>query len=305
MIGYKAFNKKLRCRGFQFEVGKTYKKRTKKEDLVCCTNKGFHFCRELSEIEKESKYVLSESRICEVLAGDDIIRKNNKYCTNKITILREIVGEEKQELLAELQRNHNTGFNNIGKYNSGDCNIGIHNSRSCNIGHRNSSSYNVGNENSGAGNKGNQNSGNWNFGDCNAGNRNKGNFNCGDFNCGNRNFGFFNIGEPSLRMFNKEVKISGEYIHIPSFCYFSTAKWVEKDNATEEEKQIHAKEIAICGGFLKTLDYQDAWRMAWDNASAFEHKLILRLPNFNNAIFKSITGIDAEAEIAKEEQNGV
>ena len=31
MIGYKAFNKNLCCRGFQYEVGKTYTKDTKKE----------------------------------------------------------------------------------------------------------------------------------------------------------------------------------------------------------------------------------------------------------------------------------
>ncbi len=31
-----------------------------------------------------------------------------------------------------------------------------------------------------------------------------------------------------------------------------------------------------------------------------EHKKLLKLPNWNNEIFKEISGIDAEAEIAKE-----
>ena len=54
MIGYKATDMNGCCRGFKFEVGKTYKKDTKKEDLRCCTDTGFHFCRELFAIEKES-----------------------------------------------------------------------------------------------------------------------------------------------------------------------------------------------------------------------------------------------------------
>ena len=52
MIGYKATDKDGCCRGFKFEVGKTYTKNTPKEELECCTDKVFHFCRELFAIEK-------------------------------------------------------------------------------------------------------------------------------------------------------------------------------------------------------------------------------------------------------------
>ena len=92
-------------------------------------------------------------------------------------------------------------------------------------------------------------------------------------------------------------------INIPSWCYFDLTVWVSHDTATDKEKEEHKKEIETCGGYLKTLEYKEAWRLAWDRASKEEHKELLKLPNWNNKVFKEITGIDAEAEIAKEEQN--
>jgi hypothetical protein len=50
---------------------------------------------------------------------------------------------------------------------------------------------------------------------------------------------------------------------------------------------------------LKTLDYREAWRLAWDKASKEEHLKMLELPNWDNEVFKEISGIDAEAEITK------
>ena len=43
MKGYKIFNSDWTCRGFQYEVGKTYEM---KEDPICC-ERGFHFCGKL------------------------------------------------------------------------------------------------------------------------------------------------------------------------------------------------------------------------------------------------------------------
>lgn len=243
MIGYKATDMDGCCRGFKFEVGKTYTKDTKKEDLKCCTDTGFHFCRELWAIERESNYKLSESRLFEVIAGD-VVRDGDKYCTNSITILREIEGEEKLNLI-------NTGDWNTGNRNTGDCNTG-----DCNTG-------------------------NWNTGDCNT--------------------GYFNTNEPFVRMFNKDTNKKREDLSFPSFLYFNLTVWVTHDTATDEEKKAHKQEIEVCGGFLKKLDYKEAFRISWNKASLEEHKKLFDLPNWDNDIFKEISGIDAEAEIAKEE----
>ena len=267
MIGYKATDKNGECRGFKFEVGKTYTKDTPKNELKCCTDKVFHFCRELFAIEKESNYKLSESRLFEVIAGD-YVREGDKYGTNSLTILREIEGEEKLSII-----------------NSGDCNSG---------------NWNSGNWNSGDCNSGNRNSGNWNSGNCNSGNWNSGNWNSGNWNSGDCNSGYFNTDTHLVRIFNKDTKVERGNINFPSFLFFNLAIWVSHDSATDEEKRLHKTEIETCGGFLKTLEYKEAFRLAWDKADKEEHKQLLGLPNWDNEIFKEISGIDAEAEIAKE-----
>ena len=343
MIGYKATDKNGCCRGFKFEVGKTYTKATPKEELRCCTDKVFHFCRELSAIEKESDYKLSESRIFEVIAGD-YVRSGDKYGTNSLTILREIEDEEKQEFLNSGNCNSgnfnsgnfnsgnrnsgnrnsgnrnsgdwNSGRRNSGNWNSRDFNSGNWNSGNCNSGSRNSRDFNSGDWNSGSRNSGDWNSGDWNSGNSNSGDWNSGNFNSGnsnsgdwnsgdrnsgDWNSGDGNSGFFNTNSPLVRIFNKETNIPLGDIDFPSFLYFDLTVWVSHDTATEEEKTKYKVEIEACGGFLKTLEYKEAFRRAWDKASKEEHKKLLNLPNWNNDIFKEISGIDAEAEIAKEE----
>ena len=331
MIGYKATDINGCCRGFKFEVGKTYTKDTPKEELECCTNKVFHFCRELFAIEKESDYKLSESRIFEVIAGD-YVRSGDKYGTNSLTILREIEEDEKQELINSGRMNcgswnsgsMNSGRGNSGSWNSGSWNSGSWNSGSMNSGRGNSGSWNSGSMNSGSMNSGSWNSGSWNSGSMNSGrgnsgswnsgsinsgrgnsgsmnsgSMNSGSWNSGSWNSGSCNSGYFNTDEPFVRMFNKDTKYRRSEINIPSFCYFDLTVWVSFDTATDEEKEKHKKEIETCGGFLKTLDYKEAWRLAWDKASKEEHKELLKLPNWNNEIFKEISGIDAEAEITK------
>ena len=296
MIGYKATDKNGCCKGFKFEVGKTYTKNTAKEELECCTDKVFHFCRELFAIEKESDYKLSESRLFEVIAGD-CVRSGDKYGTNSLTIIREIKDEEKLELI-------NGGNWNSGNYNSGDCNSGNYNSGNYNSGNWNSGNWNSGNWNGGDYNSGNWNSGDYNSGNCNSGNWNSGNYNGGDYNSGNWNSGnwnsgFFNSNEPNVRMFNKDTKLKKDDINIPLWCYFDLTVWVSHDTATEEDKEVHKKEIETCGGFLKTLEYKEAWKLAYNKTNDEEKIQLFNLPNFDADIFKEISGIDVRADYKK------
>ena len=332
MIGYKATDMNGCCNGFKFEVGKTYTKDTPKEELKCCTDKVFHFCREFFAIEKESEYKLSESRIFEVIAGD-FVRSGDKYGTNSLTILREIKGEEKQDLINSGNCNsgdYNFGKWNSGKWNSGSWNSGDYNSGNCNSGYCNTGNRNSGNCNPGDCNTGNCNSGEYNSGDCNSGDYNSGNCNSGDgnsgdynsgdgnsgsynsgrynsgkynsgsWNSGSYNSGFFNSNDSKVRMFNKPTELTFKEINIPDWCYFDLTVWVSYDTATEKEKAEHKKEIETCGGYFKPLEYKEAWRLAWDKVSKEEHEKLFDLPNWDNEVFKEITGIDAEAEIAKE-----
>ena len=283
MIGYKAFDMELKCRGFQFEVGKTYDTGIADEKLELCTKSVFHFCREINRIECVSGYNLSKSRVCEVVAEGGVVSSDDgTFGTNRIMLLRELTREEVKK------------YND---WNSGDCNSG-----DCNSGNRNSGDWNSGNCNSGDRNSGNCNSGNCNSGDRNSGDWNSGNWNSGDWNSGNWNSGYFNVDSPLVRIFGKETDVKKEDIDFPSWLYFALTQWVSYDTATDKEKKEHKNEIEISGGFLKTLTYKEAFRLAWSKAGFSERKKLFSLPNWNNEIFMQISGIDAEKEIAEEEK---
>ncbi len=154
-----------------------------------------------------------------------------------------------------------------------------------NPGHWNSGTWNSGHWNSGK-----RNSGNWNSGNRNSGDRNSGNWNLGD-----RNSGFLNTGKAPCRIFDKDHSSWG--VEFPGFFYaVRNVVWIESRDMDAAEKAAHPGHETT-GGFLRTRTMHEAWRVAWDGAEASDRRKVLDIPNWDNAKFKIITGIDAEAEL--------
>ena len=161
----KGFDKDLKCRGFQFEVGEVYDTGAKK--LSLCSDTVFHFCDSLEKVHEYYDCSNDENRYCEIEVIGELVSDDDKCGSNKIKVLREIVGEELDILKGYKNGNcglFNSGDSNSGDWNSGDSNSGISNSGYLNSGNWNSGNWNSGDSNSGDCNSGNRNSGNWNSG---------------------------------------------------------------------------------------------------------------------------------------------
>jgi hypothetical protein len=83
---YKAFDKDMKCRGFQYEVGKEY---SMDGDISIC-NRGFHACE--CPMDVWNYYDMTTSRFAEVEQSGQIEKnKNNtKVCSSKIKIKAEL-----------------------------------------------------------------------------------------------------------------------------------------------------------------------------------------------------------------------
>ncbi len=161
----------------------------------------------------------------------------------------------------------------------------------------NTGENNTGNRNSGNSNSGNSNSGDWNSGYRNSGYRNSGNRNSGD-----RNSGDFNSTTPdTIRCFNKDVdRETWEQADKPQFIYNVNPNiWVDESDMTDDEKKEFSK-FHDRGGYLKTIEYKEAWKIAWDEASEEDKTLLSKLPNFDADVFEEITGINVKESSAEE-----
>ncbi len=308
--GYKVFNPDWTCRGFQYEVGKTFEHMG---DIAVC-DKGFHFCQKASDCFGYYDFN-SNNKVAEVEALDLVETEGNKSVTNKILIVREIPWQELLTIVNE--GNDCTGLCNTGDRNTGDCNTGNWNTGDCNTGNwntgnRNTGNWNTGDCNTGNWNTGNCNTGNWNTGDCNTGNRNTGNCNTGNWNTGDRNTGdcntgnwnscdfsagFLNSKSPSIEMFNSPTDLDRDSITSLKGMQvlrwnFENSWWIYSQNMNNKEKKAHP-EHETTGGYLKTVDFKTACKMMWDKLDNNDRNAVVSLPNFDKVVFTEITGIKA------------
>ena len=86
IIAYKGFDKDFKCRGFQYEVGKTYEM----DGNIACCNRGFHACE--SPMKAFDYYDMLTSRFAEVEQSGKIDKEavSTKTCSSRIKIKAEL-----------------------------------------------------------------------------------------------------------------------------------------------------------------------------------------------------------------------
>ena len=86
ITSYKAFDKNMQCRGFQYEVGKEYEM----DGEIKCCKQGFHACK--SPMEVWNYYDMLNSRYAEVEQSGKIEKEENstKVCSSRIKIKAEL-----------------------------------------------------------------------------------------------------------------------------------------------------------------------------------------------------------------------
>lgn len=256
----KGFDKNLCCRGVQFKVGKIYDTGAKDDEIRLCSNTVYHYCDNIEQVHTHySCNPAHQNRFCEIEVLGAEITDGRKCGSNKIKLVREIVGDELKTLIGQI--NGNTGLFNSGDWNSGDWNSGRSNS---------------GNWNSGRSNSGGWNSGDWNSGDWNSGEWNS---------CNYSNGVFCNQEDKDIRIFNKPSGMSLQEFRSSKYYDALTSKYIELTYWDEKNET------------LKHRSYKEACQIWWKKLTQENKEIIQEIPNFDPDVFLDITGIDIREDI--------
>ena len=244
---------------------------------------GMHFCQTAADCFNYYSFN-SENKVAEVIAYGDVRTDDDKSCTDKLEIVREIPWDEVLRIV------------NIGKNCTGRCNTGNRNTGDCNTGNRNTGDWNTGNRNTGDCNTGNRNTGDWNTGNRNTGDWNTGDWNTGDWNKSSFNTGCFNTEEQKIMLFNKPSNMTySEWLDSDARYLLNqipkdVVEWVYEEDMTDEEKAAHPT-YETTGGYLKVLDESECGQLWWGSLSDRRKEIIKAIPNFDAEIFFQCTGV--------------
>lgn len=272
LFGYKAFNQDLTCRGFQYEIGETYKlEEYEKLELCKC---GFHFCVDMDscfnyymEVDPETK---KSTRICRVRASGEIQTDGDKYVAREIEILEEVQDVKQDHNIGAWNRgNDNIGCLNRGDRNTGNSNKGFSNTGSCNEGDKNYGYKNLGRLHIGVYNEGGNCTGLFNHGYDTVGRCNHGNHIIGCGNDANFAIGLFNTKATPIYIFNKLYEPGYEELYKNHSRALNIMLDLIKDKGNMDAAVSH-----LCFGGERLLEY------------------LYRLPNFDEQIFEQLTGLD-------------
>ena len=266
----KGFDRDLKCRGYQFEIGKDYKidlpdgYELSTNDL--CSNKVFHFCDSLSKVDSFYSCTDNDNRYCIIEVLGQLCDDGTKCGSDHIRIIRELTGEE-----LAIAKGLTGG--NSGLFNSGDRNSGDRNSGDLNSGDRNSGDLNSGDRNSGY---------------RNSGYRNSGDLNSGVFNKTNGSNGVFCNKEAKICIFNVQTDWTlKEFLNSQYYAAICSSDFPLTEWELNEETPEHGVD-----GKLIVNSYETACKRWWSEMDEGNKDIIKSIPHFDIDVFCDITGID-------------
>ena len=278
-LGFKVLNPDWTCRNLQYAPGNNYEESG--EPVLC--KHGMHYCPVAADCFNYYSFN-TDNKVALVLGYGEIDKGNDKHCTNKLLIIREIPWHELLEIA-------NGGKNNTGLRNTGDGNTGYGNTGDRNTGDWNTGYGNTGDRNTGYGNTGDGNTG--------YGNTGYGNFSdrcTGDFNIVDDCSGVLCSEKQTIKIFDHE---SGwtleEWRNSIAYELLSRippeSEWRPYSDTTEEEDSEHP-ECKKNGGYFCIDKEGKRFIRWWESLIESERDVILSIPNFDAEKFKKITGID-------------
>ena len=187
--------------------------------------------------------------------------------------------------------NHSTGHRSTGYWSTGNDSTGNHSTGHDSTGHRSTGHRSTGNHSTGNNSTGHRSTGNHSTGNNSTGNWSISNFSTGHFSTKDyAGFGAFNKFCSPDEWENAEK---------PDFLYFDFSLWVDEVSMTEKEKADNPS-FSTVGGYLKVLDYKEAFQASYKKASPEEIDLLKALPNFDHYVFFEISGIDLNSDLERQ-----